>query len=185
MSGQPGLGKSVLADKLAREFGLYHFERDAMKHGIEYTAGARGERSKTIVPVYFAAIERLAGLGISLVADGTLYRDKAAEQLTPITQVADILVIHCQSRSARERLFERERQIHGLDLKSDQTYLDHMAWVDTMTAAPLDLPYPTLVVDTDTPDYTPSLVEVCDWISGHRQTKLKRPDYRLDTSRVE
>ena len=170
MSGQPGSGKSVLASKLAHEIGLYHFERDTLKHGIEYTAGARGDRSKTIVPVYFAAMGRLADLGISMVADGALFKDKAAEQLAPIAKLADILIVHCQSRSAHERWLERERQTHGLELQSDQKYLEHMAWVDEMTAAPLDLPYPTLLVETDTPEYAPQLAEICDWINSHRQT---------------
>jgi predicted kinase len=89
VSGAPGSGKTTLAIEIAQALGLFQLHRDGIWDGLRFTAArGRGEPLAHGVDVWYAAMALLLKSGVSLVADGTLYRGWDESNIRPCSDSA-------------------------------------------------------------------------------------------------
>ena len=111
VSGAPGSGKTTLAVAIAGALGLFHLHRDGIWDGLRFTAARRRAGSQVHgVDVWYAAMKLLLESGVSLVADGTLYRDWDEANARPLLALADVVNVHCRSDQAVDRHRARLRR---------------------------------------------------------------------------
>src|SRR5215469_6685084 len=104
VSGAPGAGKTTLAREIARMLRVFHLERDDIWDGLRFTAArGGGEGLAHGVDVWYAAIALLLRSGVSLVADGTLYRGWDEANVRPLLGLAEVANVHCRARAALDR----------------------------------------------------------------------------------
>lgn len=116
--GKPGSGKSTLARRLAETdlLGLPLLCRDAIKVGLVETHGAETDAVRAMaVPLAFNLFHRTIDLwlreGVSLLADEAFTQERSAAALHAFTQLARVVVIHCDTPDevAQHRYIARER----------------------------------------------------------------------------
>jgi predicted kinase len=163
VSGAPGSGKTTLAMEIAHALRLFHLERDAIWDGLRFTAGAGGEHPTHGVAVWYATIALLIDSGVSLVADGTLYRDLDEGNVRPLLGVATIVNVHCRSRDAMERTRARHERA-GASAAEAAAVVSRIEAQRHRIEARLDLGCAAIEVDT-TDGYEPPLMEVVETLS--------------------
>ena len=177
VTGEPGSGKTTLADHLCRELRLPHLARDSVRGGQLVTAGlwtaevAALPPRETAVDALVAMVETAASMGVSVlvefvVAEG---RDAAWKRLQ---EMANVLVVLTECRHARDRAEARDRVdpfltrpgvLGGLGYQSIDAFLASSPGARVRETMRTDFDLPTLRVNTDD-GYDPALPEIIDWI---------------------
>lgn len=175
VSGAPASGKSTLAEAVARELRLPLFRKDAFKETLADTVGdPRAEIDLvTSQRLGLAAIRLLYGVAHDIVAAGgscllesNFRRGLAEADLRPLLADADGRLIHCEAPHttilARYQRRHAAGERHAVHL--DRARIEDLAAeLATGIFEPLDLPWPTLRVDT-ADGYRPSIPEVVRWV---------------------
>jgi hypothetical protein len=83
---------------------VFHLERDGIWDGLRFTAArGEGEGLPHGVDVWYAAIALLLRSGVSLAADGTLYRGWDEAHVRPLLGLGDVVNVHCRASGAVDR----------------------------------------------------------------------------------
>jgi len=164
VSGPPGAGKTTLAHAIARGVGCPALCRDEIREGITH-AGTPDPDMRRTNDTFFGALEFLLRAGVSVVAEAAFQDRLWRPGLVPLAGLAAIRVVRCAldpaialDRIAHRLAEQPTRAAHG-----DQAQLNNpgrlAAWV------PIDLPLPTLIVDTSA-GYSPGLAEIVSFATG-------------------
>lgn len=131
ISGAPGSGKSTLAAELAAALGLPRLSRDDLWSGLRFTHG-RGAPAIVAtrgIAAEYGALEHLLAVGVSIVADGTLYHGEMEGSIRRLCDLADVVNLHCMSSVALDRY--RQRQLNApLDIPCRQLLVSNEAGFD-------------------------------------------------------
>ena len=171
VSGAPGSGKTTLARLIAQELDILHLNRDDVLHGVQYSIqhGAPSTlKSYRGVTLWWGAMEHLLAGGVTMVADGTMYRGEFEGDIRRLANFANVINVHCRCSNWLERY--RSRQMENYGLASDSQRLGAMmAKIERTThqiVEPLQSEATVIEVHTDD-GYQPTL----DLIVGQlRQT---------------
>lgn len=169
VSGPPASGKTTLAHVLAPAIPCPAICRDEMKEGMAHAHGAgfRGEAGDPLtartLPVFFEVLRVLVAAGVTVVAEAAFQDALWREGLEPISDLAELRIIHCdvEESIARERL-ARLRPAHG-----DRSPAALEALAGGRPFAGFDrisIPAPSIVVDT-TDGYSPTLSEIVEFVN--------------------
>lgn len=170
VTGQPGAGKTTLAQHLAVALRLPLISRDALKEGYVRSQG-RGhkelpaETNGLVSNHFFATVQHHLAAGISLVAEAAFQHPVWAAQLPELQAHGQVVCIICtlEEALAAERQLQRglndpwREYFHG-----DLTVTLFKESGRRMPPASYQTPtlsVPTLMVDT-TETYTPSLADI-------------------------
>jgi hypothetical protein len=108
VSGPPGSGKSLLAERLGHEACLPVVSRDAIKAGLCFTRGrVPDDIAELTADAFWSTLDGLCRAGVSLVAEWALRRGQAGERLAALADLADVRLVLC--RAPREVLLDRVR----------------------------------------------------------------------------
>jgi predicted kinase len=180
-SGAPGSGKTTLARRLARDLRLPLLSKDELKEELADALGPPLDVAASMrlgvgayAMLYLVARELLeAPTGV--IVESNFRRGLSETELRPLLAWSDPGLIHCTAppdvvqRRYAERHDRGER--HPAHLDSDRA----AALANDLSAGrfePLDLPIPTLVVDT-TDGWSPPYEEVRDFAAVPRATLLR------------
>lgn len=166
VSGAPGSGKTTLARELARGLPVFHLERDSIKYGLKFTAAGGVEHPGHQVAVWFATASFLLQTGVSLVADGTLYRGWDEERVRPLLDQGQVVNVHCRTDGFLERFAERYRR-EGVPEVDISGMVATVAADQSRVIEPLELGCCRYEVDT-TDGYDPPLAELITTLRGLR-----------------
>lgn len=157
VSGAPGSGKTTLARALAERLHLHHLNRDALYNGLRLTVrrGAPEPIVERGMAAWFGSMEHLLATGVSLVADGTMYRGEVEASVRRLRDFADVLNLHCSAAKATERVITRARA-SGFEEEGLAAILERIEREGARISAPLDLNCPRIDVATDQ-GYDPGL----------------------------
>ncbi len=180
VTGRPGSGKSTLGTELARLLRVPFIARDDVRGGLFFTEGAWTDRPRRVpgaeqsAEAFLRAIETLAGLGVSCVAEYVVRRGRPSD-LDRITAVARCVVLVATAGDARARVVRRNRADRllnrrpVLDLLGFSSIEEHTAdAVSRMELARREMQtefdLPTLQVSTDG-DVDPDLDAIVEFIT--------------------
>lgn len=116
VSGAPGSGKTTLARLVAQRLDVLHMNRDDILHGLRYSIQHGAPDSLKVVrgvPLWWGAMEHLLAGGVSMVADGTMYRGEFEGDVRRLVNFADVVNVHCRCGSWLDRFRSREIEQHG------------------------------------------------------------------------
>ncbi len=180
IGGAPASGKTTLAAEVARALGLPLFRKDGFKEALADALAEAGasiadddvEVSRGLGLAAVRLLYKVAGdvldAGQSCVLESNFYRGLSESDLRPLLERADGRLIHCEAPRevilARYQERDRAGERHPVHLDSNRIE-DITAALDAGDFAPLDLPVPTLRVDT-TDGYRPSIAEVVRWVGA-------------------
>jgi predicted kinase len=160
VSGAPGSGKTTLARQIAQALKLPHLNRDEIWEGLRFTVrrGAPESIGRRGVTAEYGVLEHLLAVGVSMVADGTMYRGEFEANIRRLRDLAEVVNIHCRAASASQRYRDRElaKQLPQQVFDAKMNRLSEMG--DKVTE-PLDLGCPMIEVNTES-DLNPSLDEI-------------------------
>ncbi|MGC0318503.1 hypothetical protein QBC98_007021 [Kitasatospora acidiphila] len=106
VSGPPGSGKSLLAQRIASRACLPVISRDSLKGGVCFTHGGVPERIAALAAEpFWATLSSLSSAGVSLVAEWALRRSMVEEHLPALGALADLRLVQCTA--PREVLIDR------------------------------------------------------------------------------
>jgi len=173
VSGAPASGKTVLAQRLARERRLPLLARDAYKEILFDTLGSpdRARSHELGIAAYellYATIGYLLDAGVGAVVDCNFHRGASELMLRPLVARARAMLVQCETTHE-----ERERR-HSDRFRQGRRHPGHHdgvmpAEVRIDVAAgmydALDLPIPVLRVDT-TAGYAPGIAEIDAFIDA-------------------
>ena len=178
IGGSPASGKTTLAAEVARALGLPLFRKDGFKEALadaltEAGASIADEDVEVSRRLGLSAVRLLYNVagdvldaGQSCVLESNFHRGLSETDLRPLLERADGRLIHCEATRevilARYQERDRAGERHPVHLDADRIE-DITAALDAGDFAPLDLPVPTLRVDT-TDGYRPSIAEVIAWV---------------------
>ncbi len=150
ISGAPGSGKSTLAAELAAALGLPRLSRDELWSGLRFThaRGAPAIVASRGITAEFGALEHLLAVGVSVVADGTLYRGEMEGSIRRLCDLADVVNLHCMCSVALDRYRQRQLSSGVAADVVDATVNDLAAKRDQFTS-PLDLACRQIVVSNE------------------------------------
>jgi chloramphenicol 3-O-phosphotransferase len=172
VSGAPGSGKTTLAKQLAEHMRLLHIPRDDFFFSMNYTAREYIDRRYVGIPAYYDTLVYLAGRGVSLVTDGTIYQGISEVDInTRLAPVARLVNVHCRAENEHERFYAREVQRNGGKSAWLDNHMEHLKKIYSQAVDPLDLQCQLIEVDA-TKDYKPSLADIAAQI-GDRNKSLE------------
>jgi len=110
VSGAPASGKTTLAQELSNLLTVFHLNRDEIWDGLRFTVGRGGDPSlaRRGVVAEYGVLEHLLAVGVSVVADGTLYAGEFEAHVRRLRDLADVVNVHCRAANSIER--DRARQ---------------------------------------------------------------------------
>lgn len=160
ISGSPGSGKSTLGRRLSQEMRLPHLNRDEIWAGLRFTheRGAPDSVLSRGIVAEYGAIEHLLAVGVSLIADGTLYRGEFEANVRRLQDLAQVVNLHVRSSQASQRFEQRER---SLDQPTEdvERKMRKLHEIRNLVAEPLDLPCRTIEI-TNEEDFEPSVEQI-------------------------
>ena len=178
IGGAPASGKTTLAEEVAQALGLPLFRKDGFKEALADALAESGARianedvevSRRLGLAAVRLLYKVAGdvldAGQSCVLESNFHRGLSEADLGPLLERADGRLIHCEAIRevilARYQERDKAGERHPVHLDADRIE-DITAALDAGDFAPLDLPVPTLRVDT-TDGYRPSIAEVVRWV---------------------
>lgn len=183
VGGAPASGKTRLAGELARVLRVPLFRKDAFKETLYDAlheagvpiAGRDLEVSRRLGLAAVRLLYRVAGdivdAGTICVVESNFHHGLSEGDLEPLLTRSDGLLIHCEApRSVtleRYRARDQAGERHPVHLDAERVE-DLTAKLDAGDFEPLDLPWPTLRVDT-ADGFRPSLTEIVRWV--HDETE--------------
>ena len=172
VSGPPGTGKTTLAHRVAAAIGCPAICRDEIKEGMAHATpgfvpGPGDPLTMRTLSTFFDVIGLLVGRGTTVVAEAAFQDRIWSPGLTPLLSRADLRIIHCTvpadlalARISTRTAADPNRRAHeDAQISADARLRTHNAFER------IDLPVPTLTVDTSTEAYDPSLPEILDFLS--------------------
>lgn len=181
ISGAPGSGKTTLARRLAFDLRLPLLSKDDLKEALADAIGLPPDvpASMRLGAGAYAALylvaQRLLDARAGLIIESNFRRGVSETELRPLLTWSDPGLIHCAA--APEVVGERYAARHD---RGDRhpSHLDAdraAALADDLTAGrfdPLDLPIPTLVVDT-TDGWRPPYEDIRDFAAFPRASAAR------------
>lgn len=165
VSGAPGSGKTTLARELAVALGLPHLNRDEIWSGLRFTlrrGAPESIRSRGIVAEY-GAIEHMLAIGVSLVADGTMYLGEFEHHVRRLCDLGEVVNVHCRSTDAEERYRARELARDQPKAEFDRK-MKRLPEIWPQVLDPLDLPCRLIEVSNES-GYDPTVAEIVSLLS--------------------
>ena len=177
VNGAPASGKTTLARRLADTLRLPILERDGLKEvladHLEVADLAQSEAlTRAAVGVFYALADQLARAKVGMVLDQAYRRGQAEEQLRPLLAASQAVIVHCvvpPEENVRRYIarFERgERHPAHFDHERIARVRSGKLRIDWRQSEPLELPVPTLHVDT-LDGYKPSFAEIVAFVRRH------------------
>lgn len=165
VSGAPGSGKTTLASKVAVSLNVFHLERDEIWDGLRFTSGrGTGAQVPHGIAVWYETIALLMTRGVSLVADGTLYRNEDEQNVAKLLRLGDVVNVHCRCAESVAR-FRMHKQRDGVNAEELRALVSRVESIQAMVTEPLMLGCRSVVVDT-TAAYDPSLIDLIHQITA-------------------
>jgi predicted kinase len=163
--GAPGSGKTTLASEIAGSLKVFHLERDDIWDGLRFTS-ARGTGGRVAhgVAVWYETIALLMSRGVSLVADGTLYRDEDEQKVATLLPLGDVVNVHCRCGEpvARYRARKQRDGVSGEELRALTSRIES---IYERVTEPLMLDCRSVVVNT-TAGFEPELADILQQITS-------------------
>lgn len=168
VTGQPGAGKSTLAQSIAREMRCPTILRDEIKEGRVATLGSapssHDELNVEVNAAFFAVLRSLLQARVTVVAEAAFQHRLWAPALEPMRSIADVKLIVCDvptelavARRIARALADPERDVNHGDpvLRAARE-----GRLPTPTPyEPPNLSVPTMTVDTQE-GYTPGFAAI-------------------------
>jgi predicted kinase len=167
VSGAPGSGKTTLAGLLADALRMPVISKDRLRQGTMWTLGIDDIDDAPLgPPLFYGVIEAHLALGISVIADMTLYRGLSEPDIAArLAPAADIVNVHCRTLHAVER-FESRTRADPVYRELVDRLMPEVRQLQEALFEPLDLTCPCVVVDTSQ-GYRPDVPEVVAAIAEH------------------
>jgi predicted kinase len=181
ISGAPGSGKTTLARRLAFDLRLPLLSRDEFKEALADAMGAPRDVPASMrlgagaYATLFLVAQQLLEARIGVILESNFRRGVSETELQRLLPWSDPGLIHCTAPAevVQRRYAERHDRgdRHPAHLDADRA----AALADDLAAGrfdPLELPIPTLVVDT-TDGWRPSYEEVRDFAAVPRAIRSR------------
>jgi len=160
VSGAPGSGKSTLARALGEHLRLPHIPRDEILRGIEMTEGHPIDRGGHGIEVYYSVVCRMLDSGISLVTDGTMYKNLSEKDIIEhFVSRSTTINVHVYAKNEQERFVRREQERFGWSNDWVVQHKKRLTEIYHKTVEPLELDIPVIRVDA-TSGYDPPIKEI-------------------------
>ncbi|MFG1621154.1 AAA family ATPase [Kribbella sp. NPDC049227] len=172
VSGPPGTGKTTLAHRVAAAIGCPAICRDEIKEGMAHATpgfvpGPGDPLTMRTLSTFFDVIGLLVGRGTTIVAEAAFQDRIWSPGLTPLLNRADLRIIHCTvpadvalARITARTATDLKRTAHeDAQISADARLRTHNAF------QAVDLPVPSLTVDTSSEAYNPSLSKIVAFLS--------------------
>src|SRR5207248_6268645 len=117
--------------------------------------GAPVEISQRGVPAHFGAMEHLLAIGVSLIADGTMYAGEMEQSVRRLRDLAEVVNVHCFASQWQARFFERQRGVLSATSEQMTKFGQLFAEYGQRIVEPLELGCRRIDVTTDD-GYDPS-----------------------------
>ncbi|MCW2965628.1 MAG: hypothetical protein JWO17_2880 [Actinomycetia bacterium] len=175
VSGPPGAGKTTLAHVIAKEISCPAICRDEIKEGIahgqpaDFQGGHGDPLSALTYPLFFDVLRVLLSGGVTVVAEAAFQDRLWRPGLEPLTELAQIRIVHCHVDHAvsfdravrRSADNEPHRRAHGDSTLGKQVE----DWARTFESFDrVSIPAPSIDVDT-TDGYSPDLGAIVEFIN--------------------
>lgn len=170
ITGSPGSGKTTLSATLQRELGYPLLRRDALKEilmdRLGVTNRAESRRLGTAAwSLMYAMLDQFAGRA-PVIVESNFSMDRDETNLAPIVALSSSVALHCETDLATI-----QRRIAARKGSTDRHpgHFDDIAWLELERRLwdgqyePLDLPCPTLRIDT-TDGLNPDLAAILSFI---------------------